>query len=334
MSLGEELLNELCFTIAQLPVSNRTTPPGKLSTKCSLVVSGSGREHQFSLPYFVRHLSPTELGISWVPFCSLLRQHGIPIFSSVRALQDVPAASVPARWGLRFINEPIDAVELTTADAFELSCRNRSGEEWGWSSELHPEKLGALVCAVREAAGGDTPIGVCLPLGAHQDDVRQVLAANVDFIGLIARYPRLEAGDVQGLVHCRRMADQLRQSSLPILVSAPITNQEQAHKLLALGATAVCIDDLLRPLISEALAARTTALGGAGMLSGMMPVTSPKTPALTTISTALVKLQQQLVERMNSAGASDMRKFTSQLLRSCSQRAQQVTGVAPLLGTT
>ena len=332
MSEGDELLRGLCFKQSPLPVSTGKDLRSICSTKCSLSVSGSEREHQFNLPYFVRHLTPSELGNAWVPICNVLRQHGIPIFSSVAALQEVPAASVPARWGMRFINEPIDSMELTTADAFELSCQDRARKEWGWSSELRPEQMGALVSAVREAAGGDTPIGISLPLGAHDDDLRHVLAAGADFISLIARSTRLQATDVHGLVQCRKLANHMSQSYLPVLVTAKISSLEQAHKLLALGASAVCIDDLLRPLINEALEARSThTTSGAGMLSGMMPLASPKRPVLANVSTALVDFQQQLVERLNSVGARDLRSFTSHVLRSCSQPAQQITGVAPLV---
>lgn len=332
MSEGEELLRGLCFAQSPLPVSSRQDLRNSYSTKCTLSVSGSEREHQFHLPYFVRHLTPSELGISWVSICNVLRQHGIPIFSSVAALQEVPAASAPARWGMRYINEPIDGIEVTTADAFELSCQDRSRKEWGWSSELRPEQMGALVSAVREAAGGDIPIGISLPLGAHDDDLRHVLAAGADFISLIARTARLQATDVHGLVHCRKLANHMSQNYLPILVTAKLSSQEQAHKLLALGASAVCIDDLLRPLIAAALEARSTNnISGTGMLSGMMPLASPKLPVLTNVSTALIDFQQQLVERLNSVGARDLRSFTSDVLRSCSQQAQQITGVAPLV---
>lgn len=332
MSEGEDLLNGLCFAQSPLPISTGIELQYRCSTKCSLIVNGSGREHQINLPYFVRQLTPSELGITWVPLCNILRQHGIPLFSSVAALQEVPAASVPARWGIRYINEPIEGTEVTTADAFELSCQDRSRSEWGWSSELRPEQMGALVSAVREAAGGDIPIGISLPLGAHADDLRHALAAGADFISLIARTARLQATDVHGLVHCRKLANQLSRNHLPILVTAKIASQEQAHKLLALGASAVCIDDLLRPLIAEALEARSTSItSGTGMLSGMMPLASSKPLTLANVSTALVDFQLQLVERLNSVGARDMRSFTSHVLRSCSRQAQQITGVLPLV---
>ncbi len=331
MSLGEELLSELCFAQCELPISTGTMERAKSSLTRTLSVNGSGRELQISLPYFVRRLAPSVLGSLWIPFCGLLRQHGIPIFSSVNGLKEVPAANVPARLAMRYIDEPIDALELTTADAFELACRDRLGRTWGWSSELRTEQLGALVCAVREAAGGDTPIGIGLPLGGPIEDMRRVLAADVDFISLIGRSPRLEATDIASIVQCRTTAGELDKSNLTILVSAPISDQEQAHKLLALGASAVCIDGLLRPLFSEVSKVRTSSDSAAGMLSGMMPAVSHKQPQLTAISTALAEYRQQLADRLQSVGASDLRNFTSHVLRCCSQRGEQITGVAPLI---
>ncbi len=343
MSVGEDVLHELCFVQAELPPATGRGNDACSTTTCALGVRGSARTFQFGLPFFVRGLRPFAVGTAWNIFCSLLRQHGIPLFSSVADLHSVAASAVPPRCGIRNINQPLDVAELTTADAFELACcegldavgvrssgsnQNSQRQRWGWSQEFLPEQLGGFVSAVRQAAGGDTPIGVGLPLGAHVEDLRRALRAGIDFISLTSRFQTLEADDVRSVMQCRQLTREMECDDLPILVSPPRINWDQAHKLLALGASAVCIDSLLRPLIP---AAPTTVDDlGVGMLSSLTPKASRKAPELTTMSAALDAARLELVERLQSCGAHDLKNFGAHVLRSCSPRATQLTGIPPL----
>lgn len=338
MSLGQAVLDELSFIQAELPTVG-TLVAAPLNTRCTLTAADSQRKLQLHVPYFVRQLGPADLGPAWKTFCLLLRQHGIPLFSPAKALQAVPAAAVPPRFGTRYIDQPIDAEELTTADAFELACydlpRQYSGQVWQWSREILPNQFPDFVRAVRQAAGGDTPIGLGLPLGCHVEDLRRAVKAEVDFICLSSRFRQLDAGDLRGLCRCRQMLGQFQREAMPIFVTAPLNDLEQAHKLIALGASAVCIDSLLRPLLPTAPAA-TTMLAGAGMLAGLTPVAAAtatatrRAPELIAVQTALAEYRQRLSERLRCVGVSDLTAFNADVLRSCSERAERVTGVASL----
>lgn len=331
MSLADELLDEIFFMPGTLPVSDGPFAPSqKFSTLCGISVRASSRTFQFNLPYFVSQLGPKQLGNGWISFCGLLRRCGVPLFSSVAPLHAVPAASVPARWSRHNINTALDATELNSADALEIACCAPDERTWEWSSELQPEQFGGFVSAVRMAAGGDTPIGIGLPLGCHTADMRRAMEAQVDFIHLHARGKRLEANELHSLVQMRNLSDKHQTVRLPILLSAPLSELTHAHKLLALGATAVCIDTLLQPLIPPLTAALTTEVVGGGMLSGLMPTVSPKPLPLTAVEAALAEYQQQLVELLRTTGTDQLQGLNSSLLRSCTERSARITGAALL----
>ncbi len=330
---ASKILDELCFVQAPLLNANRSLIPVASPhdlTACSIPVFEGQRAFKFAAPYFVRALGPTRLGSAWSTFCGLLRTRGIPLFSSVQALDKVPVADVPARWGIRFADEPINANDLKTADAFELGCHDRAQRNWRWPAEVSPLQVEPFVFATRMAAGADTPIGVSLPLGCQSADMQQCISANVDFINLIARFPRLDACDINSLVVCRQLVEKSPRPNLPILVTAPIGDIEHAHKLLMLGATAVCLDDLLTPFIPNSLASGPLQATGSGMLAGISSPHSRKAVDLPELATALGDYQQILQDRMGSVGARSLAEFNASCLRSVSEQCHKVTGVATL----
>lgn len=336
MSLGLALLDELDYT--QAPLIGAVATPKGISDPIAQAVSVSGSSRTIALhtPYFTRSLGAAELGAAWVPLCNLLRRHGIPAFSSAHALAKVPAASVPARWSGRAVDEPFEPDELATADLFEIAYHDRARRQWKWPSEIAPNRIDSLLRSVREAAGGDTPIGISLPLGCHLNDLQRCLSADVDFICLSCRFAKFAASDLHSLALCRRMAGQLNRPQLPLLVTAPIVDIEQAHKLLALGASAVSIDDILRPLLAHDMQSCEKEVSTADlrrMLPSLALSTGPSTNQmfeLPQVEKQLTQARQLLVERLESVGASDLMGFTHECLRSVSERAERATGVVRL----
>lgn len=329
MSWAEDVLDELCFAPAPLAVWHGPDLSPQSSTVCRLPAAEGSREFQFALPYFVRNLGRTQLAGHWAGFCNLLRQHGIPIFAEVASFQDVPIAAIPARWGRRWLNTPIDPLELETADAFELSGCEASQTEWGWSSECTVETLPGLVSAVRAASGHDTPIGMSLPLNAHTSDVQNALAAGVDFLTLCSRQPRLSADELHGLVRCRQVIERSSQRPTPLLVCAPLSHQDHLHKLLALGASAVCVDHVLQKVLAQHATSDNDS-SGSGMLSGLLPTSLTRANPVEAMAQALETLRTALKQRLRTCGALQLNELNRQALRSCTSRAHQLTGT-PLL---
>ncbi|MCC7336361.1 MAG: hypothetical protein IT422_14830 [Pirellulaceae bacterium] len=336
MSLGLELLDELDYLQTPLIGSVKTSSGMTASIEQNMPISGSSRTFTLRSPYFVRTLGPVDLGVAWDPLCRLLRHHGIPIFSPVDALVDIPAASVPARWSGRAWDEPFDFDELSTADLFEIACHDSARRQWKWPSEIASDRIDGLLRSVRETSGGDTPIGVSLPLGCHVDDIQRCLSADVDFISLSCRFAKFEASDLHSLVQCRALATKRNRSRLPLLVTAPIADIEQAHKLLALGASAVSLDCILRPAIAQDMQPNENEVS-TDELRRMLPSiasslnwSAPQRFELSQVEKLLAQAPRSLGERLTSVGASDLASFTWECLRSVSERAQRTTGVMRL----
>lgn len=336
MSLGLALLDELDYIQAPLIGSEKTSTGMTASMVQAMPVSGSSRAIALRSPYFARSLGPADLGAAWVPFCHLLRHHGIPIFSPVDALVDIPAASVPARWSGRAIDEPFDFKELTTSDLFEVTCHDRARRQWIWPSEIAPARIDGLLRSVRATAGNDTPIGISLPLGCHVDDMQSCLLADVDFISLSCRFAKFEANDLHSLVQCRRLAAQLNRPQLPLLVTAPIVDIEQAHKLLALGASAISLDDILRPVIAQDMQHNDNEAAAAELrrvlpsIASSLKSSAPQRFELPQVEKLFRRAPQLLRERLASVGAKKLPEFTLECLRSVSERAERLTGVVRL----
>lgn len=336
MSLGLTLLDELDYVQAPLVRTLETPQNSAHSLAQTISISGSSRTVALRAPYFTRSLGPVDLGAAWAPFCNTLRQHGIPIFASVDAFANVPAASVPARWSGRTVDEPFDPDELSTADLFEIACHDRARRQWKWPSEIGSDRIGGLLRSVREASGGDTPIGISLPLGCHLNDVQHCVSADVDFICLTSRFARFEASDLHNLVQCRMLASHLNRPRLPLLVTAPIVDIEQLHKLLALGASAVSLDDILRPAIAQDMQPDEKEVALADLRRRLPSIalninsSANKHFELTLVEKLLAQQRRLLGQRLTSVGANNLMDFTRECLRSVSERAERITGVMRL----
>ncbi len=349
MNQGLQLLDELEFVQAELSTgAKQATLAPALPVPIS--VSGSPHAHVIPSPFFIRSLNPLDLSAAWRTFCALLRKHGVPIFSPVPALSKVPASEVPARWSGRDFGRPFALDELTTADLFEVRCHDQSRQRWQWPSEIQPSEvsstaepmsgpgsdtLASLLSSVRLVAGGDVPIGVCLPLGCHSNDLRRCLSADLDFISLVSRRAELSASDLCGLVHCRQLCEELNRPRLPVLVSAPVARLDQAIKLIALGATAVSIDTIVKPIIQQALNATATPQDTSDLRRKLPSLALALTEAskpleLPGLDAALVDAKQSLVQCLRWIGAEDLSHMNRHSLCSTSERAQHITGTPRL----
>lgn len=360
MNMGLNLLNELEY--ARAPMLGSASEQTSLipSLARPIPVSGSQRASQLRSPYFIRMLTTAELGAAWTPLCSVLRRHEIPIFSSVESLGRVPAASIPARWSGRPVDEPFQSTELTTADLFEVSCLSRDQRRWIWPREISAERLDGLLRSVRAAAGGDTPVGLNIPLGCHVSDLQRCLAADIDFISLSCTHTLAQsadaqlrspaavgvaaggllsgiflAGDLHSVVLCRQILQQLKRPQLPLLVTAPVVDFEQAHKLLALGASAVSIDHIVRQSIAPDMQFSQEEKSESDLPFRLPSLPQRGAPAskhaeLPHLELQLKQARQALIGLLQAVGASSLSDFTQHCLVSVSQRAQQVTGVKGL----
>lgn len=319
------LLDELVFVRPPLAWTPQASPCDYSHT---LQVAGTEHQLQFASPWFLRHL-PAELnGQHWSLLCPLLRKHHVSVYCAVEKFEGVPAAAVPIRLSQRNVGEPLRSLDFKSADAFEVTCQTAASlAGWRWPSELgEPARLPALLSTLRVAAGGTTPIGIGLPLGAATGDIDACLAAPVDFVSLIDDSSGGAAADetllVESLVRTRHRCVEQGQPQLPILLAADIQQPDHLLKLLALGATAVSIDGLLQPAL-RALAP-PAAQTPTGMLSGISSLTPPKTD-FSPVELVLKRLHQQLARCAADARLGRLAELQPSHLKATSERSAVCT---------
>lgn len=317
------ILDELLFVPGALPSIG---PPQSSDLSIALPIRDGKRHLRVGSPWFVRELTGNLVGKSWNTICGLLKAAEIPIFATCESLETVSAVAVPKRYAKRFSNEPLVALELKTADAFELDCRDSASLRWAWPTEFATSaSLATFVQAVRMAAGGTTPIGIGLPVGADSVDLRKAQSAQADFLVLNDDVGSLESGGellVESLTTARQIFAESQQATFPILVVTNLAKVDDGLKLLALGATAINVDGLVKVSLSKTKA-KDLALGG--MLSGIGAVEEKLDFA--PLEQLLSAMRQRLDLQMQNANAANLSQFGSQTLRAVTDNAARITGV-------
>lgn len=321
-------LDELSIVPGQL-ATDLSVRSSSSATQVTIRAANSRREVPLGLPVMVRQMTAKGLGESWTEFCGLLRKYGILVDSPAANFEQLPPAAVPLRLGKRFLDEPFYAAELQTADLLELSTRCRSTGNWGWPVEMgDSSRLKGMVAAVREAAGGNTPVGISLPLGVHPNDLDVCIDAELDFLTIVAPGNEIDDFSMWGIAKVRQVCQEKGQD-LPLMVDARFLRVLDAVKCLLLGASVVSIDSLLEPFLkadrSEA------AKRGQGMLSsiGGLPE-SRKGMTLIKLENKIREFRDALVQQMQWVGASDLSVFDRRFLRAATENCARLTGVPPL----
>ncbi len=325
------LLDDLVFHASALPpAAPRSTQV--ISTGLALrAPSGSGLKLRY--PLFCRRLSINETGTRWSACCATLRKWGIPLFASVADLEGVSASEVPPRIASRALDQPISRVELLQSDAFELANQDLAGT-WSWPYEIdNPRELKHLVKAVRDASGAEVPVGVSLPLDARHADLRACLEANLDFLTLV-QCPETLAGSAASrlnhlainLVTIRRWCRELQNPVLPILMDAPVSHADHLIKLLALGATAVNVSELIRSALGQFKSDSSESKFAESLLGGR-PAVVRSAREMTELDRSLQSLIASLQKSLQYTGALDVCRMDATYLRSTSIHASETLGI-------
>lgn len=330
-----DLLSDLLFLPREMGMSAQIAGPARLDTSVVLKTKTSTRRVTLGLPVVLRGLNPKLLGKHWDGLCGLLRQNGMALHCPLDALDAVVAGAIPLRIGQRHRDVPLDSVDLKNSDAFELDLRSGQAHHrgWSWPAELtSPTRLASCIAAVRAAAGGDTPIGVVLPLGAAMSDIDKCLQSEVDFLSLVGlHHQHVDGLMIQGVVQARSLCVQRGREDLPIMVDVPIQHVSDIPKFLALGASVVSIDGLIAEAVSRAKSKSQRA--GTGMLAGIAnPVVETADP-LSAVAGLFAELKSHLGQQMELCGVGSVAEFSRKHLRAQSQSAAQISDVAHLSPT-
>ncbi len=325
--MTNNLLDELVFITPDLPFD---IAPLKVDCTVALSVSGSSRKLQLGAPWFLRQPPQPLLGADWPTFCKSMRSYGIPMFCQVQQFDKVPATHVPIRLAKQPIGRPFIPAEVRTADALEIDCFHPRDQRWQWPLELgKQERLKTFVQAIRDATGGLTPIGISLPVGVSSSNLDMCIHADSDFVTFVGGDDGGTSAQAIVLESLTRTRESFRSAGvdIPILVVAPITNIEHAVKLLALGAAAVCIDGLVKPLIRANRNASASLTGN--MLGGINIPFQDRSEAVD-VEPLLLQLQKGVDSCLRDHGLATLKSLDRSLLRGISQQVCELARIKPL----
>ncbi len=330
--MHDDLLSYIIPAPAKL-AGERAASSGDPETTFSLVATGSKRHVRFGLPLVVRELSPTDLGGDWEEFCGVLRRHGVGLRCAANDLIDVPAAATPIRVGTRHSGSGLEALELETADVFELSCRGCQADEsskssvWQWPcSRAEPAELHGLISALRVGSGGDTPLGIELPVTANAEDIEECLAAGVDFLTLVGTDQAADTSNwIAGLAGVRRLCQRLDRTDLPLLLDVREVEPRNLPIWLSLGASLIGIDSCLRPVIE---AARDHQPAASGMLSGIGAPPTKTASSIAAIDQLLQLIRESLQRQAQLCGVAAVRDLNPSRLRTSDRELRELADIA------
>jgi hypothetical protein len=338
MISGSSLIDNLVLAPMALAPAGLPDDRAGINTGVSLRTPG-GRKLPFAVPFFARGDMRTKSDSGWNVLCGILRKFGLPLYASVNDLEPVPATNVPARVAVRALGQPLSKNELNTADAFELATCDVNGQHWGWPYEIEGNRdLKSFVQVLREATGGEIPIGISLPLGATAADMRCSIESSVDFITLKYSQECLAVGAGQlssfaavCVLNARRQCTQLGRTDLPLLLDAPITEIEHIIKLLALGATAVNVGAMLVEALPTPAPLRVESKFADSLL-GSMAMVPKSVNELPQVERCLSTLVVRLKSSLQYAGLVDVQHLDSNSLRSLCKNTAEYLGISLLGG--
>lgn len=327
------VLDELIFQAIPLGEKPLVSPP---AITVDIPVDGGQRSFRQSVPFFARRPPMVSADANWPAYCGLLKDLGIPLQTTVAALESLSIANVPMRFARRSSDEGFELQELETAEAIEISCvaASPSGrfacmplETGAW------HELKQLIECLRDLCSPSTPIGLGLLAGDIHTDIANALAARVDFV--ILELPahsgaQLTPSELRFLawsvVGARLACSQSAAPDFPIYVDAPISSIEDLIKLLALGATAVSIDGLAWSALPKSSVVAINV--PKGLLSGIgsvpvkaVPNVEPLQRRLSELLDALkLRLHQQHVSHLGQLNRDHLRALSDQTARLCNVR--------------
>ncbi|MEM7558811.1 MAG: hypothetical protein AAF394_06780 [Planctomycetota bacterium] len=319
------ILDELVFAPASLSKYVWDFVEKAPNLGCAIAAKGSERNVAFELPFLCRNLCVERVGSDWPDFCAAIRETGLAIACPVDSLEEVPAAAVPTRMTRQHQGEALNAMEVATADLIEFSLADSNGTYWGLPQEIRKvERLGSFLDALREAAAGNTPIGVEIPLGIESPDLELIAKAGPDFLTL-SHDERFGVSEATVSAAVVAIAKQTEELSLPLILNLPNVTQVEAFKYLALGVDVISIDHVIESVLPEPEDESAAYVGG--RLSSMGVTAAPtKSAAIKAVSTLLESWKQALSQQLQFCGAASLADFNLDCLRANSERIQSLTG--------
>jgi hypothetical protein len=326
------LLEDLIFQAVPLGEKAAAWPPG---LAVHIPVAAGTKAFTQPVPFFARRPPMVSTDTNWPAYCGTLKDFGIPLQTTVPALESLSIANVPVRFARRAVEEGFELHELGTADAIEISCVAAPPHGRFPSMPLETaawHELKQLIECLRDLCGPTTPIGLGLLAGDIYTDISNALAARVDFV--ILELPSsssntLTAAEVSllawSVAAARLTCNQAGAIHFPVYIDAPLTDSDHFIKLLALGATAVSIDALAWNTLPPATA--STLNVPKGLLSGIGSVPMKAVPNVEPFHRKLDDLIERLKTRLQQQHLNEIGQLNRDQLRALSDQASRLCGV-------
>jgi hypothetical protein len=318
------ILDEIVFTIDSFPKLNPLPDPLNQSLKVKLPPRNGRSELELPTPWIFCGLNSAVHPKNWPSVCQQLVDCGVSIEFPTAASSGPPAGSAAKRLYRLEIEQPLRAARSNGASLIEVTCRSALRSQWGWPPEVNtPDLLEAWLLSIRAALGDGIPLGLGFPAIASKSVFLQAARLDIDFISIHCEPSQSLDCTVHALTSLRQTLDDANRSHLPIIVRTRSSNPEYQVKLIALGASMVSIDNLLR--IPENKKGELSE----GYLSSLRTHNDDST--FQTIRMTIQDLSDQLTGILSSTGSQCPAQLQS-TLRATSSRAADLARI-PYLGT-
>ncbi len=164
-------------------------------------------------------------------------------------------------------------------------------------------------------------------------DVSNALAARVDYVLLeFHEFNSASSSAVNHLAWCtvaaRHACSQAGAPKFPVLIDAPLTNIDHIIKLLALGATSLCMDALATSAMPAATPSGMPV--PKGLLSGIGSLPLKTGPNVQPLATKLEELLLKIRARLFQQRLASIGMFSHDQLRALNENAARLCAVKML----
>lgn len=295
-----------------------------LDLGCS-VPCGEREPLRFGLPLVVRNIHSEHVGEAWIAFATLMQRLEIPLRGALTEWANLENADKPLRQSWCSSDNAFDVDDLQHADLFEIDLRTGNEVAWSLRPELRKQdSLKALVDTLR-LVRGKIAVGVTLPAGASSEDIQLVCNSGVDFVTVVERNQL----SLLGISTLRAIQEFNEGTKTKVIVDATVESLEDIVKCVALGASAVSVDSLLRPIIKRSTQSSDS---GSGMLSGIASTASPAKNLLKEVTLTISSFRERLEEALGLTGCSTVSEFNNSYLVATNADVARIAGVT-LLGS-
>lgn len=313
------------------PLAHIQITPGRLAEPidqdsvglgCS-IPRRSAEPLNFGLPLILRDITSDQVGEAWEAFATLMHRLEIPVRSPATAWSNF-SGERPLSLNWCSADKGVQPEAVQDADLFEIDLRTSNRQAWGTRPELSSSATFTAMVDTLRLVGGPKTIGATIPAGASPDDIELVCQSNVDFVTVVERSQL----SLLGLSTLRAVKEVGGDRHLAVILDTTVESHDDIVKCIGLGASAVTLDSLLRPILKRNEKKSDIA---SGMLSGIAVSDSPAKSLLRDVTLTISSIRGRLEEALGLTGCQSLAEFNHNHLVATNADVARIAAV-PLLG--